>query len=111
MKKLSLISLCLLLLAACGHWKVERHDAKAAAQIDARLITGMSREDMLSIFPDAQSMNDVSGNVQYLVFVEDTCFWCKSGAGFKRSSDIYSRVVTFENNFLASIEPAREMKP
>ena len=98
-------------LAACGRWNIERHDARSAELIDARLAPGMSSAEMLSVFPDAVSVDEEAGSSRYVVAQEYRCFWCRSPEGFVRSSDVHMRMLVFENDRLTAIEPAREWKP
>ncbi len=89
-----------LLLAACGHWNEDKYEARVVDYIDNKLQTGMSVADLQAAFPAAQQ---VDGNT-WLVTAEELCFRCTSALAFKRSKDVYARIVTFEGGSLSAIE-------
>jgi hypothetical protein len=99
------------LLVGCGRWHVERYDAEVTERIDVSLPQGMTREQFLATFPDAVLIDEQASGARYLVHKEQTCFWCYSGAGFQRSTDVFARVVIFDGDTLSAVEPAREASP
>lgn len=96
-------------LGGCSRWAIERYDAETASRIDTKLEIGMSYSEFSSAFPDAKSMGD--GGESYLVSVENECFWCYSGRGFRQSTEIFARIVSFEGGSLTSIEPLPGVRP
>jgi hypothetical protein len=107
---ITIMVLAAAILSGCSRWAIERYDAETASRIDARLEIGMSFSEFRSTFPDAKSMggNDADS---YLVSVQSDCFWCHSGRGFRQSTEIFARVVSFESGSLTSIEPLPGVRP
>lgn len=94
------------LLAACGAWKPEKLEATTAEAIDSRLPAQMALVDFRSEFPDAVLVDGSEADGTWLVHVQQICFRCRTAHGFRRSEDVYARVVHFEGGRLARIEAA-----
>ncbi len=97
-------------LAGCGHWSVESHEAKVAASIDARLSMEMTRDEFLTAFPDAELIDEQSDTVSYIIYEQPPCFICSSSHAFIRSTDVFARVIVFDGNRMSAIEPADELR-
>ena len=93
--------------AGCSRWSIERYDDETTSRIDANLQIGMTSAEFGSAFPDAKS----TGPDTWLVSVQEVCFWCHSGRGFRQSEEIFARIVTFENGHLANIAALPGVKP
>ncbi len=97
-------------LAGCSHWSVENHEAKITALIDARLSMEMTRDEFLTAFPDAELINQQSNTTRYLIYEQSLCFICSSSQAFRRSTDVFARVIVFDGNRMSVIEPAEELR-
>ena len=97
------------MLAGCGHWSVESHEMKVAASIDARLSIEMTRDEFLTAFPDAELIDEQSDTTSYLIYEQSPCFICSSSQAFRRSMDVFARVIVFDGNRMSAIEPAEEL--
>lgn len=94
----------LLAVTGCSHWSADAYNGQAATYIDSQLTSGMSMAEVRRSFPNAMALEPVAGTTRYLVYVEAPCFQCASASGFKRSSEIYARVLIFREDQLVVIE-------
>jgi hypothetical protein len=94
-------------VVGCSRWSIERYDGETSMRIDANLSIGMTSTEFRSAFPDAESM----GRDTWLVDVQEVCFWCHSGRGFRQSEEVFARVVTFEDGHLAEIAALPGVRP
>ena len=97
-------------LGGCGHWSVESHEANVAALIDAGLSMEMTRDEFLTAFPDADLINEQSDTATYLIYEQSRCFICSSSQAFRRSTDVFARVIVFDGTRMSAIEPAEELR-
>ena len=97
------------MLAGCGHWSVEIHEAKVTASIDARLSMEMTRNEFLTAFPDAELIDEQSDTANYLIYEQSLCLICSSSHAFKRNMDVFARAIVFDGNRMSAIEPAEEL--
>ncbi len=97
-------------LAGCGHWSVESHETRVAASLDARLSMKMTRDEFLTAFPDAELIDEQSDTASYLIYKQSLCFICSSSQAFRRSTDVFARVIVFDGDRMSAIEPAEELR-
>ena len=105
MKSTAYILVLLLSLAGCSTWNGERLEQATVAAIDDRLRTGMPVDEFRREFPDAALISDDDTSSDWLVSTQKICFVCTSADGFKRSRDIYARIVHFEQDRLKTVKP------
>lgn len=110
MNRLVTLAASAMFLGACGAWKPETLEATTAEFIDSRLPARMALADFRSEFPDAVLVDGDEADGTWFVQSRQVCFWCRTSQGFRRSEDVYARVVRFEAGRLASIDAARAMR-
>ncbi len=83
---------------------------KVVASIDARLSIEITRDEFLTAFPDAELIDEQSNTASYLIYEQSLCFICSSSQAFRRSTDVFVRVIVFDGNRMSAIEPAKELR-
>ena len=97
-------------LACCGHWSVEVHEAEVAASIDTGLSMEMTRDQFLTAFPDAELKDEQSDTASYLIYEQSLCFICSSSQARRRSTDVFARAIVSDGNRMSAIEPAEVVR-
>ncbi len=107
MHKLLLI-LTMISLAGCANWGSEKQERETREHLDSQMSVGMSFDAFEQRFPLATMLEGEPGNGAFLVTEDRVCWWCSSPTAFKRSKDVFARVVNFSDGKLVSIDPVEE---
>ena len=90
--------------ASCGAWKPAKHEAATVEIIDSQLSSGMSVAELHERFPGAERVAGDDTNGAWFVSRFELCNRCTNRRAFQSSSDLFARIVRFENNQLVAIE-------
>jgi len=99
-----------LLMSACGTWRPDKLEIATATAIDTRLPAQMEFADFRAEFPNAVLVDGDESTGTWLAQVTQVCFLCRTSRGFRRSEDVYARIVHFEDSRLARIEATGTMQ-